>query len=462
VGKIIKNNWVILLILFTSVLVRVSRLPQLFVFGLDEEYQANLAWWLVKDFKAIWIGVSAANTGFYLGPGFTYLNYLIFLIFKGDPIFLGYFSVILSLLTLASLFYITQNLINKKTAIVAILLYGFSSLVIFSDLRFWNPSPIPFISIWVIYSLIKSFKNTKWLMLSSVLLALSLHVHLSLLVYWPIFIFCIFKNIKKISLSTWIFGIIGYFLIISPLIVFDFNHNFDNLKTPLRLISGLGSSTSGGSHIQGLLTAVTNLFYQGNNSILKIIIFLLLTFSIFLFSKRIEQTKSIFLTTLCLFLGSFLIYPGIVHDYYLLGLYPLVCITVAVTLEKINWKVTAIILIVYIATNLSNFFSIPTNSGLATKKSLVTQVSKNINQDFYLATSGDYRNDGGWRYLFQTYGKKPTQSDADNMFGWIYPEEISKTNPKIRVVISEAEIVKFQKYPKFHSGIYYAYIVPND
>jgi|GEM_PF-1944979 len=55
-----------LLIFSLALFLRFYHLPARFIFGTDEEYQAHYAMTLVRDIHPIWIGVSAADTGFYL------------------------------------------------------------------------------------------------------------------------------------------------------------------------------------------------------------------------------------------------------------------------------------------------------------------------------------------------------------------------------------------------------------
>ncbi len=198
------NKLFILLIVIISIL-RLWRVPDYFSFNFDEEYQASLAWEQVKDFHPIWIGVSASNVGYYLGPGFTYLNALLFRISSGDPVSLAWFSALFGLVTTGSVYYITRNLFNNKAATIAIIVYGGSAMINFFDRRFWNPTPIPFITIWPIYSLIKGRKNSQWYILSVLLAGLSLHIHLSLILLFPLIgisILLQFKNRRLVLKPT--------------------------------------------------------------------------------------------------------------------------------------------------------------------------------------------------------------------------------------------------------------------
>lgn len=428
----------ILLIAF-NFLILIWKAPSLFVFGLDEEYQTTLAMSLVKDLHPIWIGVSAANTGFYLGPAFTYLTALFLFISRGDPLILSYAAVALSLVTVLSLYYVTQKLFNTKTAFIALLLYSFSSLLINYDLRFWNPSPVPLVSIWLIYSLYKLKNDFRWIVLTLSLLALSLHFHLSLLVFWPITFLILLQNRKKIDIKWLVLGIVAYLLFVSPLIVYDLNHNFDNLKTPLRLLTSLSTSLPGdsSSHFLSLLQSIGNLVIPQQSLLIGIVLSVMIL-GVLVLRLRSSRFDPLSLAII-LFTITYLIYPGRVYGYYLLALYPLLAILLSSYLEKISPLFISGLLLLFIVSNLYYFLNQDISHGLMAKKVLIETTGKQIgNSSYELLTVGDYREYGGWRYLFRYYSGMPLRSSADTYFGWIYPEEISSATPSGQVLISNS------------------------
>jgi len=105
--------------------------------------------------------------------------------------------------------------------------------------------------------------------------------------------------------------------------------------------------------------------------------------------------------------------------------------------------------------------------GLITRKKLIQQIMPYVgNKSFYLETittdGRKYHSAGGWRFLFKVFGRTPAQSHADDFFGWIYQDEISKNKPELRVLVSEypAKINK-NIIKQFNVGIFYAYIISN-
>jgi len=88
------------------------------------------------------------------------------------------------------------------------------------------------------------------------------------------------------------------------------------------------------------------------------------------------------------------------------------------------------------------------------------------NDSFYLETTTldkrKYHSAGGWRYLFKAYGQTPSQSHADEFFGWIYRDEISNEKPALRIIISEYQTKVEEKIiSEFNEGVFYAYIFSN-
>lgn len=457
----------ILLFLFVFLcFLRFYKSVEWFSFNFDEEYQALLAWSQVKDFHLIWIGVSASNFGFYLGPAFTYLNALLFWISKGDLSILAYFSSFFGIITLLSLYFVSSKIFSKKVGMIASLFYGFSALLIYFDHRFWNPTPIPLVTIWLLYSLYQAGKDSRWFILSALLMASGLHIHLSLMVYWPLVIFLILKSFKKISFSTWIISIFSYLAVVSPLIVFDINHNFDDLLGPIRYV--LSPKTSGSVFGAGQLTyhlhnvwfSASRLLYLkpftniqeehglGAHGDMTQPVFLISLFVIsgllwFLKKSLKEKQLQILAWMLVSILLFYLIYPSIGCEYYLLGFFLMTTIVLGLFLEKVSWLVLAPLLAIYIAVNsITIFTTTQSQYGLSARKDLINQIMLRIGESpFRLETVGkdprSYHPYGGWRYLFQTYGNKPTSSFADEYFGWIYKDEFTDTKPLYKVVISE-------------------------
>lgn len=482
-----------LLVVAFLICVRFYKAVDFFTFNFDEEYQASLAFEQVKHFHRIWIGVSASNIGFYLGPGFTYLNAFLFKLTHGDPVSIAYFAPFLGVLTGLSLYFVCQEIFGKKVAAIATIFYLGSSLMNFLDRRFWNPLPIPFITIWLFYCLYKVQKDTRYFIGVSFLLAASLHVHLSLLVFWPVVLFYVIKNIKKISLKTWILSIATYLIIISPLIVFDFVHNFDNISAPLRFIQNKNiehqkvTAATVGSHWAVWMDSLSRYLYIApytnlqneqclgqhcaitpGNKLIGIVSLVALAY--LLYGALHDRKKQYLLLMLVFSMVFFIFYPGYSAEYYLLNFFVLLPIVLALLFDRIPTPITIVILAVFIASNSFTVFnSSQSQYGLTVRKNAIEKVMKVVgNKPYALENYGEdprkYHPYGGWRYLFKIYGKTPTRSFADEFFGWIYQAEMTQDKPVYRVVISDSipYVSPIEPIMQFKQGAYFFYVFKTD
>jgi len=466
-----KKSDILIIILFVSIFIlRFIKIGQLFVFSLDEEYQSLLAWSQVKDFHPIWIGVSASNIGFYLGPGLVYLTALLLKISQGDPLILGYFSSFVGFITTVSLFFITRKLFNKKIALIAAIIYGFSELIIYYDRKYW-PIGVPLVALWLIYFLVKTNTNPKYFLIVSFLMGVAYHLHLTLFLFWPIIIGFLIINRKKIKIQSALVSIVIFLAVVSPLIVYDFVHNFDNLKTPYRLISNLNNNSSSGLLVNARLITSTLVRVFTNNIIFQkfspyISLFVIAVALIMLFRQFFSGKLAVKIIDgfSIVFLSTSLLYPGPMQEYYFVIFFPVLAIILAVLLNKLPVVFTYFFLALYVVTNILTFSQTISDNrhGLSAKKDLIVKTMRYVNQPYYLATKSAYRDNGGWHYLFKAYGKTPDQSDADQMFGWIYQDEISGKKPPLKIIITENKFIPLpMNFKEIKSGSYYSYITAN-
>jgi 4-amino-4-deoxy-L-arabinose transferase-like glycosyltransferase len=445
--KIKVSNWfniALCAVICLSIFLRFWNISGLFVFGVDEEYQAHYAATITKDFHLIWIGVSAADTGYYLGPGFTYLNAFLFFISRYDPLILGFFSAFIGSCTVLSVYYISKKLFNARVALIASALYGISTCMIFYDKKFWNPMLIPLISVWLFYSLIQAKKNPRWIVLSAILMGMVYHVHITLWLFWPFLIGTVIYIRKKMTLPVWGLSLISFFGITAPLTVFNLVHKFSNILVPFRMIQTIGKGHTFNifSHIPYLLTVLGRLWFiplhsltaneaiptvETTQNIHYVLSVITVGILIFVSMKYKDYITRFSLALIVIFLAAFIFYPGSVHEYYLLSVFPLIFLVSGLALNKIkNTVILGGIVMLFIAINTFSVLSTQTVYGLASKKALIQQISPHVEtKKFYLTGEDSYRSYEGWRYLFRVYGKTPGKSKMDNMFGWLYQDEIS-------------------------------------
>lgn len=510
-----RKSLIICLVILLVTFLRFYKVGEWFFFGIDEEYQSLLALAQIKDFHPIWIGLSAANTGFYVGPGLVYLHAILLWISHGDPIILAYTASTIGVMTAVVFYLIVKSIFNKRIALIATALYSCSAFVANYDRRFWNSTLVPLVAILIYWTLVKLQKDEaprpnsnnelslqsngernpseapfsgakgdrRYLMLLAFLLGCIFHIHASLFLFIPIILYFAIMSLrtkatrpeskkKRLIFTHPFFMIIYSFLIFlfiySPLLVYDFVHNFDNLKTPLRMLTQTQGSGGGVSFVQHWqvfrqtishfwISALNHPFHQNVIAYLSILTILIFLFKI----KKFHET--ILAIIVFVYLLMFFLFPGAVLEYYYLGFFPFFSLIIALFLNAFDQKIYLPFIIIIVFCNCLFFLNQNPTMGLSSQKKLVIKTTKFLNnQPYFLDTTENYLHFGGWRYLFTVYGQKPARSRADDHFGWIYLDEIINKTPQLTVIVTTKKYVSKKKIIKtVVEEPYRAYIVKN-
>lgn len=470
-------KYLIALILILAAFLRFYNLPENFVFAGDEEHQAILAQGIVKDFHIIWVGVNAAHLGFYLGPYWAYFTAFWLWISNGNPLITGYIASSIGVITALLVIFTGTALFNKKTGLLAGLLYSVSPLMVFFDQKYWNPTLLPALSLLMLLSLGKLKQNPRMLILFSAGFGLLFHTHLSLVSLLFVAIFWILKQKVKFSAGVIFLSLVTLLAMLFPMIAFDYFHKGTNITTPLRFteisadpvnkvnpkhhfkaffetlgrIWYLAPFTSSSDEVITSCTSSSRVGSPPTAGISKrynppfwLSMIGLSVLLIFLLNLKTAVNKNSALLALFILITSvsFLLFPGGAYEYYLLGIFPLLTFLPGLIVDVSRLK-----FLIYPAvflTSVLGIFSIVTNNpefGLKTKNTLIKQTIAIIgDQTFDLKQTGICHFYEGWRYLFILNGQRPERSDSDAGLGWLYPEEITQNDTKYTVVLSEKRV----------------------
>jgi len=177
------------------------------------------------------IGSHTSIGGVFHGPLWYYLNLPAFFIANGNPVLIGWFWWLLSILTLIIFFFITQKLFNKPTAYLATLLYSANAIInpVYGLKMFFPPYGAVLLAPVFFYLFVKYLdkKNPKILASAIFILGLIIQFEMAfgipILVLTLLFIICfIFKN----KLFTHFLFLPIILLPLSTFIIFDLKHDF--------------------------------------------------------------------------------------------------------------------------------------------------------------------------------------------------------------------------------------------
>lgn len=493
-----------ILIVLVSAYLRFHRLGDIYVFNLDEEYQAEYAWLQILDPHPIWIGLIASALEFYVGPYLVYFTAILLALSKGDPIITAYFAAFLGVVTTVVIFYVGKQIFSLTTAIVAAALYGTLPLFVFFDQKYWNPMFGPLISVLLLFSLVKIKQSKWWWVLFAASAGAIFETHLPsfpLLVIgaWYFLKGNYWKDLKLLFICILVF-LLSYW----PLIIFDLNHNFSNLGVITRVFNGNSQSNLAFGPIAKFKTLFDSLgrfwylkagspnadeinfgcstlslstgyqmisrYTERTYSPIWLSLFSLITLLLFLarnLASRIFAYKilALFLTISAVF---FLLYKGGSYEYYILNFLALFTFIPALAINYLKGRLRLLaigFLIIAMIFGINSVLSVSDNFSLKPKRAIIDKVMGIVgNEPFSIEGRGICHNYEGWRYLFKVYGKSPVQSYTDNSLGWLYPKEISHDKPTYTIILSEDRIPLTEDLsgiPSVKEGGYRAYIRKN-
>lgn len=475
------------------VFARLYRVVDFYTFGIDEEVLFFHSWEQVKDFHPIWIGVSVFQANYYLGPALVHLTALFLKISQGGLSILAYAAAFTGLITTFLIYYCGQTITgSKKVALIAALLYGGSTWVNFFDRLYWNPSLIPLLTILTIYALVKLPHDKRYVILLGVLYGAYLHVHISLCILAPIIGIVILKYVREIPKKYFLLAILGYVIVTSPLMVFDYYHKYDNILMPYRMLMKdkkvsipHDPTNTVASHVRVGFEALGRFWYMDppKNTLVKscqgIVCEVASTRNLFsigsliliiwaLIKSKRSQNQLILWSVVGIYTLGFIFFPGYPLEYYLTGLFTVLPFIFAQSLARVNKYVLFIIMGAFLMANV--YAVVQSNraeNGLTARTQLVTDTVGALHGAPYVLETDlhdglTYNDYGGWRYIFNIYGYTPVSSSADPVYSWIYKNEMSSTKPQFRVVVSDAKTYKTDVKPlaQFARGIYRSYIFP--
>ncbi len=496
-----KGIFLLILILALSLILRFYRLHDIYVFNFDEEYQASYAWTLVKDVHPIWIGVSSSFLDFYLGPYFTYFTAVLLYFSSGDPMLTAYFAAFLGVVTTGIIFFVGRKIFNNQIGYIASLLYATMPIFVFFDQKYWNPMFTPIIVLFLFLTLYYNLKSYWFWIGAAVLFGTVLNTHLGPAPLFLIGVYQFFKGGYWKSIKLIIISFLAFLIFYWPLIVFDFNHNFSNISSFLRIGSSLSQSKIAFNpqvKLQSLADTLGRFWYlkSGNpnadeinfscNSLTvkpefkdvgryakrtsaPLVLSILSLILIFYYSWVNYNSQKFELKLLTAFLMvaifSFLLYPGASSEYYTMSILVLFTFVPGILISQSNKKLAVGlfgIIIIFSILGINTVLHTSDEFSLGPKKKLIAEVMKIVGQeDFAIEGRGICHNYEGWRYLFKVYGRVPTQSYTDDSLGWLYPKEIGKEKPAITVILSEDRIPlkeDLSSLTSVRSGGYRAYI----
>ncbi len=240
------ENIFLLIILGIAIYLRFYNLENTFMFQGDQGRDALIVANIFKEKDPVFIGPVTSIGNMYLGPFYYYFMLPFLYLSYPNPIGPVYAVAALSVITVALIYFVTKKIFNQKIAVLATIFFALSHIVIEHARFSWNPNPAPFFSLLMFYfSYLAVKKDSRYWLLVSIMFSILVQLHyVALLSVAGAGVFLLLhltkKNKKKDSkklLKHIILSILLFLLSLTPLILFDFKHDWRNVQALKNIVT---------------------------------------------------------------------------------------------------------------------------------------------------------------------------------------------------------------------------------
>ncbi|HUD44595.1 MAG TPA: glycosyltransferase family 39 protein [Patescibacteria group bacterium] len=439
------------IILLAAAFFRLYRISDYLTFLGDEGRDMVIAKGILEGHFTL-LGPRASAGDFYTGPIYYYMMAPFVWLFHYDPVGPAVMVALLSVATVWLIYFIGKKFFHIYAVLLACSLYAVSPLVITYAQFSWNPNPMPFFTLLLLYLLYKAVKqqSCKLFILSGLLYGLVLQLHyIETFTGVIILLFVILGNyVLKLKQSFLALGkhyleiLLGFLLGLSPFLLFEVRHDFLNSKSILHFIFYGDSHAANLTHIPFLQT-ISDVFFRLFGylifsfpapkvtphlpqivAVIFAAVVVLITF-IALYCLRFMKDKLLLLLIvlwLVVGVGLFGFYHKPIYDYYLAFMFPLPFLifanffSVFVESKKFQPILKSIVVIIFISAFIYALvrspLQYPPNNQKGQMKSIADFViSKTDNQPFNFALLTKGNSDDAYRYFMDIDGHKAVPID---------------------------------------------------
>lgn len=394
------------------------------------------------------LGPTASVGGFYLGPIYYWMAAPFLLLWRFDPVGPSYMVAIFGVATVFLLYKLIRDVVGFYPALFASLLYSTAPLIVRYSRSSWNPNPLPFFSLLLIYCLYQGIKKKKlnlslqsanwWTRTTSYAyflgagasfgVAIQLHYLASILLAIAGLIILVSTNYKN-WLKIASISIIGFLITFSPFLIFEIRHNFPNFTTIIEFVTR--GTTAGFKTVNfiWLISNIGNIFLEEISQLKETIITKLVFWSLSIgtiiglyLTRKAFDKKLIFSIGIIWFIGGILglrFYTGQIYDYYFGFMFPapflLIGIIFYLMWDKLYLKVAVIIITSLIFTYfVANAFykNFPNRLIDQTENVADFVIDKSSQEPYNFALISDSNSDHAYRYFLEIKGYKPIELET--------------------------------------------------
>lgn len=452
IKRINKAYLLLFLILLFAAFLRFWRLSEMAYFDTDQEYSANFAYSVLREFPIQLIGQGISVKGLFLGPLYFYYLVPFFLITNLHPIggFVG--SVIFGLATIITYFFVANNLFGPKAGLIAAFLRSILYVELHNDWGMTSAfaSELPALLTWWFFY---RYWHGKLNILPALTFVFGFYtsIHPILFPFYFVFLSIFIVKRKLPQLKIILLSVVTFLIPISPLILFEFLHNFLEIKQLITLFTHPSPEANLGfsrllDHLALIATDLNRILGLQFVSSWLLWLFTLAILGVLIFKKvdfwKNNFHKFIVPTTFVIFLAYYTFFPSHVTAYYFVALTTIIILYAAANLGLLvkNFTLLLVLFLILANTSVMNLGKLVErweNSLLSTlyhKEFIVREIVKRQPQDqeFYVSYITRLGWNTGFSYLFKYYQREPqTKEVKQPIYTIVLPKSLSPASINI-------------------------------
>lgn len=327
----------------------------------DQGRDASIVANIFRYNDLVFIGPVTSVGNMYLGPLYYYFMAPFLFLSYPSPVGPAYAIGLLAILTIICIFVISKKMFNEKTAIIATVIYSFSSTIATYARFSWNPNPAPLPAVLMIFFTYKAWtKDPRYWILVSFCFSILIQLHyLTLLtlpaagIFWLASAYKTYtsKKYKPFIVST-LLALVVFILSLTPLVLFDLKHDnlnaraFINLFTKEtvfeseKVLSASGKALETVQDMHGrALTIMFDVFVGKDYIINTLFLSFEILICLFIFKKASKKEQKPFIVVTIYILMAIIgtaLYKSNVYNHYILFILPAAVIFHGYVLSKIT------------------------------------------------------------------------------------------------------------------------------
>lgn len=412
-------------IIFISLILRLYRIDEFLTFLGDEGRDVRIVRDLLRG-DLVFIGPQTSIGNMYLGPLYYYLIAPSLWFSNLNPVGPAIMNALIGTLTIFLIWFVGRSWFDKITGLAAAILFTLSPVAIIYSRSSWNPNPMPLFALICLYSTYQVWQKQKYHFLPIIGLSFAfvLQMHYlglliipTLMFFWFISLKQTNKKQKHIFLKNTLLSLAIFFLLMSPLLLFDLKHegmNFQAFKTFFtnRQTTVNINPANSDRFLPVIYQIVEDLVLSRQKFYLPFISGSLIVASIFIWWKRSKNnpaTKLLFVWLIFAILGLG-VYKQHVYAHYFGFIYPAIylllglIISSLINLKKLYFKIFAVLIFTFLI-----FFSIkhsplketPNRQLQRTEEIINLIIKQSQDQPFNFGLIAKQNYDESYRYFLE-------------------------------------------------------------